>query len=263
MATCQPSWQKLFAKSGSDRKYLTEITLFFVDFSTLKYWKEKVSYSFCMGYFLSTDTICHSFLSVDTMCYFMSANITFHSILSLSRNIFCLHILFCLHAFVRKYVMSLKTIYYSFCAGFPENIFCLQIKYIILSGYPISYCQFFVCWYNKLFFLSEIQYYSVCTGFELKDIPRYALKGQFKKCFVRLDKLTEKFSIQELEIMNTRILINKFWMRRSYSTLTLRWCFMHSVKHSCESILESVFNLVKNHVFWQKILSLKNRLTES
>ena len=54
-----------------------------------------------------------------------------------------------------------------------ENIFCLQIKCAILS---VQDCQ-------KIFFLLAKYFLSADTGFELKDIPRDELKGQFKLCF--------------------------------------------------------------------------------
>ena len=91
------------------------------------------------------------------------------------------NILFCLYAIVRKYFLSLKTIYYSFSAEFSENIFCLQIKYIILSVYPISYCQrtIFVCWYKRLFFLSA----NFCFVWKYNKIL-FCLYGIVRKYFL-------------------------------------------------------------------------------
>ena len=133
MATRQPSWQKLFAKSWSDRKYLKEITLFFVDFSTLKYWTDKVSYWFCMG---------------------------------LSENMFSLDIQYAILSKCRKYFLSVDTMCYFVGKGLSENIFCLQIKDTILCmGLSENTCMwteiFSVCRYTIFCLYAIVRKFSV------------------------------------------------------------------------------------------------------
>lgn len=86
---------------------------------------------------------------------------------------------------------------------------------------------------------------------ELKDIPRDELKGQFKLFLVRLEKLSEKFSIEELEMMDTRVLIKEFFDEKKllYTDIemVLHAMAVASVKHSCESILESFVSKYENH----------------
>ena len=86
---------------------------------------------------------------------------------------------------------------------------------------------------------------------ELRDIPQDELKGQFKIFVSRLGKITAKYTIQELRDLDTRILIKEFFDEKNQLYLDIEMILqamaVASVKHSCESILESFVSKFENH----------------
>ena len=86
---------------------------------------------------------------------------------------------------------------------------------------------------------------------ELEDIPVEELKSQFKIFVSRLDKLTEKYSVGELEVLDARTLIKDFFDEKKQLfpgiEMILQAMAVASVKHSCESILESFVSKYENH----------------
>ena len=86
---------------------------------------------------------------------------------------------------------------------------------------------------------------------ELEDIPVEELKSQFKVFVARLDKLTERYTVEDLMEVDARVLIKEFFdeKKQLYSDIEmiLQAMAVASVKHSCESILESFVSRYENH----------------
>ena len=78
---------------------------------------------------------------------------------------------------------------------------------------------------------------------DLKEIPEDEMKSQFKLFVKRLEALTTGYSGTELQKLDTKILVKKLF-DPEYELFVNIELVMHdmavaSVKHSCESILES------------------------
>ena len=86
---------------------------------------------------------------------------------------------------------------------------------------------------------------------ELQGIPRDELKGQFKLFLFRLETITEKYTLQELILIDTQLLIKEFFDDKKLLyqdiEMVLQAMAVASVKHSCESILESFVSRYENH----------------
>ena len=86
---------------------------------------------------------------------------------------------------------------------------------------------------------------------DLTDVPQDELKSQFKKDVKRLEVLTSKYSIDELQELDSKILIKKFFDPDSNMfvdiEMILQAIAVASVKHSCESVLESFVSEYENH----------------
>ena len=86
---------------------------------------------------------------------------------------------------------------------------------------------------------------------ELKDIPKDELNSQFKLFVARLGKITSKYTTKELKELDTRILIKEFFDEKNKLYLDIEMVLqamaVASVKHSCESILESFVSKFENH----------------
>ena len=86
---------------------------------------------------------------------------------------------------------------------------------------------------------------------DLNDISEDELKGQFKLFMKRLEVLSNKYSLTELQILDTKILIKKFFDPEGSLyvdiEMVLQAMAIASVKHSCESILESFVSEYENH----------------
>jgi hypothetical protein len=86
---------------------------------------------------------------------------------------------------------------------------------------------------------------------DLEDISRDELKAEYRLFITRLEVHTEKFSIKELEDLDSKVLIKKFFDEdnKSYEgiEMVLHAVAVASVKSSCESILESFVSQYENH----------------
>jgi hypothetical protein len=86
---------------------------------------------------------------------------------------------------------------------------------------------------------------------DLKDVPEDEMKNQYKLFVKRLESLTSGYSVAELQKLDTKILVKKFFDPESQLFVNIEFV-MHamavaSVKHSCESILESFVSEYENH----------------
>ena len=86
---------------------------------------------------------------------------------------------------------------------------------------------------------------------DLEDISRDELKAEYRLFVTRLELHAEKFSIKELEDLDSKVLIKKFFDEdnKSYEgiEMVLHAVAVASVKSSCESILESFVSQYENH----------------
>ena len=77
------------------------------------------------------------------------------------------------------------------------------------------------------------------------------MKSQIKLFVSRLENITEKYSVKELKALDTRILIKEFFDLKKKLYLDIEMIIqamaVASVKHSCESVLESFVSKYENH----------------
>ena len=78
---------------------------------------------------------------------------------------------------------------------------------------------------------------------DLEDISKDELKEEYKLFLIRLEELTHKLSLEELENMDSKLMIKSFFdgINNIYKgvEMVLHAMAVASVKSSCESILES------------------------
>ena len=86
---------------------------------------------------------------------------------------------------------------------------------------------------------------------ELDDISVDELKSQFKLFITRLKKITDDFTLDDLKKVDAKVLIKKFFDEKQLLyqdiEIVLQAMAVASVKHSCESILESFVSKYENH----------------
>ena len=86
---------------------------------------------------------------------------------------------------------------------------------------------------------------------DMKDVPLDELKSQYKLFLSRLEDITRKYTMEELQNLDAKILIKSFFDQKEKLyidiEMILQTMAVASVKHSCESILESFVSKYENH----------------
>ena len=100
----------------------------------------------------------------------------------------------------------------------------------------------------------------------MKDVPLDELKSQYKLFLSRLEDITRKYTMEELQNLDAKILIKSFFDQKEKLyidiEMILQTMAVASVKHSCESILESFVSKYENHFDIRRML-MKNQPMKS
>ena len=86
---------------------------------------------------------------------------------------------------------------------------------------------------------------------DMKDVPLDELKSHYILFVSGLEDITRKYTMEELQNLNAKILIKSFFDQNEKLyidiEMILQTMAVASVKHSCESILESFVSKYENH----------------
>jgi len=87
---------------------------------------------------------------------------------------------------------------------------------------------------------------------DMKDVPLDELKSQYKLFLSRLEDITRKYTMEELQNLEAKILIKSFFDQKEKLyidiEMILQTMAVAFVKHSCESILVSFVSKYENNL---------------
>ena len=94
------------------------------------------------------------------------------------------------------------------------------------------------------------------------DLPENALEKQYTEFLKRLEKLTVKYKIEELETLDAKELIKNFFDRvgKLFTgiEMVMQAIAVSALKQSCVSILESVVSKYEHHFNGQRNMAEDN-----